>query len=110
MEDHRTRRATSAARRRLLDRCRQIQYGRITGLVLRNGEPHFAPDTRIIRTIAFNGTANSAGCAARNDFELKRAWLEAFAHFDAIGSGTIAEIDLRAGLPFRMTLEEKDPP
>lgn len=104
-----TRRSLSSARRDLVDRAHEAQFGRIENLPIKDGEPVFGPQTRLIRTITFNGTDNRSKESVSDDFPLKRPWIELFNYFDQLGNATIEKIDLKAGLPCFMSVEEPTP-
>jgi hypothetical protein len=47
-----TKSSLTPARRRLVERLQQLNFGRIEGLLVRGGEPVFGPSTRIERVTA----------------------------------------------------------
>jgi hypothetical protein len=96
----------SPARHRLLELFRDVQFGRVEMLVLEKGEPLFGPATRIVRTITFGGDVGAKRDPGSDESCLKRQVTELFAHFDRIETGTIDRIDLKAGLPCFMTVDE----
>lgn len=96
----------SQPRRRLLRLFQWINFGQMQGLVVHEGEPLFDPPPKILRTIKF-GTAPSEKGGA-NDYLLKQQALEMFHHFDRLQNTTIVSLDVKAGLPFRMTLDDTD--
>ena len=96
----------SPARRRLLELFRDVQFGRVEMLLLQRGEPLLGPDTRIVRTITFGGDVGAKRDPGSDESCLKRQMTELLAHFDRIGTGTIDRIDIKAGLPCFMTVDE----
>lgn len=96
----------SPPRQRLLALFREINFGRIEGLHIRGGEPELAAQTRIIRTVTFGRESGTSLASMTDDWELKRPMLELFEQFDAIGDGVIARLDVKAGLPCFMAVEE----
>jgi hypothetical protein len=107
MELRRT--SLSPTKRILVDRAHEVQFGRIENLMIINGEPHFGTETRLIRTITFTGADNRSKSRVADDFPLKRPWIELFDHFALIGDGLIEKIDLKAGMPCFMSVEEPAP-
>lgn len=101
-----TRQSISTQRRELLDRCHETQFGRIENLLVQDREPRFGPQTRLVRTVTFNGTNNRSKESVCGDFPLKRPWIELFNYFDQVGNARIEKIDLKAGLPCFMSIEE----
>ncbi len=96
----------SPARRRLVYVFQEVQFGRVEELLLQNGEPVSGPRTRLVRTFTFSGESGAKKDPPVDDFALKRQIVELFAYFDRIGTGSIARIDIKAGLPCLMTIEE----
>jgi len=94
--------------RLLLIKMQQLNFGRIERLVVRDGEPVFDPPPRVVREVKFcaeNGPRPEGG---RHDFALKAQVRELFAHLEALGSGVICRLEVKHGLPFRMTVVEED--
>lgn len=106
MHDLPTKSALSPNRQRLVDAMQQLNFGRIEGLVIRDGEPTFSPAPRLIQDIkigsADNGPRPELG---REDFALKASVIELFEHFDRLCDGTIVVVEVRYGLPFRVIVE-----
>ncbi len=101
-----TKSALTASRRRLLEVMQQLNHGLIEGLVVQNGEPLFDPPLNVVRDVKFcaeNGPRRESNI---NDFALKSQVRDLFAHFDALGNGTILCLEVKHGLPFRMQVEE----
>ncbi|NQT19506.1 MAG: hypothetical protein HQ592_07365 [Planctomycetes bacterium] len=96
----------SPAGGRLVELMQGINFGRIEGLVIRDGNPVFDPPPRIVREVKFCGENGPRPEAAREDFALKAEVRELFAHLDAMGDGIIRCIEVKHGLPFRMIVEE----
>jgi hypothetical protein len=81
-----------------------INFGRIDGLQIRRRHPVFEPMPTIRREYKFgsnNGTMRPA-----EDFQLKRQVCELLDQFDVIVDGTIDQLDIKHGLPFRMIVSE----
>ena len=91
---------------RLIELMQWINYGRIEGLSVRGGQPVFDPPPRIVREIKFGGENGSRPEVAKADFALKAEVLELFAQMEALGDGVIRSIEVKHGLPFKMTVEE----
>jgi hypothetical protein len=81
-----------------------LQYGRIETLVVRAGEPAFWPPPAVTREVKFG--AQSPAERVTGDFLLKTQVVELFEHFDRLGEGTVALIEVKGGLPFRMLVSE----
>ena len=98
--------ALSPARRRLVELLQQLNFGRVEGLSVLDGDPVFDPPPRVVREVKFGGENGSRPEAAASDFPLKSQVVELFRHFDEIGDGTIDVLEVKHGLPFRMVVAE----
>ena len=94
------------ARRQLVKRMQALNFGRIEGLSVRNGEPVLAPPPRIIREVKFGGQNGPRPESVSADFAIKTEVLELFEQITAMRQGVIACIEVRHGLPFRMITED----
>ena len=98
--------ALSPARKRLLKVMQKINYGRIEGLFVRDGEPVFAPPPKIVRLFLF-GKDNGPNAARGSErFSLKKKVAELFEVFDRERTLSIEELMIDDGLPVRMTVAE----
>lgn len=93
-------------RRRLLKQMQHINFGRIEGLVIANGQPVLDPPPRIVREIKFGGENGPRPEAAIEDFALKAQVVALFHSFDELGDGVIKVLEVKHGLPFRMAMED----
>ena len=96
----------SAARRGLVETMQWLTFGRIERLVIRDGEPVENPAARIVREVKF-GTCEQGprGELGMRDFALKLAVRQLFEQFDRVRDGVIELIEVRHGLPHRMSFE-----
>jgi len=83
----------------------QLNFGRIEGLAIRGGEPTFSPTPRIVQDIKIGTDTGPRPELDRENFLLKASVIELFQHFDRVWDGTIDSVEVRHGLPFRVTLE-----
>ncbi len=91
---------------RFIIEMQRIRYGRIEGLLVRQGSPVLEPPPCIFREIRLGGD----GIRTRINVEAiaQRAQVrDMVSHMDSIGDGRIDCIEIRDGLPFRMTIKEK---
>jgi hypothetical protein len=93
----------SGPRLQLVVLMQRIQYGTITNLTVVGGEPVFDPPPGVTRDIRFGEDPLPR---SERDFVLKRQVLELLSQLDALGTGTVAVIEVKGGLPFRMRLTE----
>jgi len=101
-----SKRSLSAPRRRLLELMQEINFGRIEGLAVRGGEPVLDPPPRVVREIKFGGENGPRRELGSDDFALKAQAVEFFAHLSRLGDGTVESLEIKHGLPFRMSVEE----
>ena len=101
-----TKSSLSAPRRRLLEAMQRLNFGRIEGLEIRNGEPVFQPAPRIIQDIKIGGENGPRPELSIEDFALKSAVIELFDHLSRIGDGTLESIEIKYGMPFRLVVEQ----
>jgi len=92
-----------------VDLMRRIQFGRIEGLVVRDGEPVLNPQPRVVRELKFPLDEHENKVVTGQDFELKRQVLDLFKLFDRVREGTLLWLEIKAGLPFRLALEDGPP-
>jgi len=92
----------SPARRRFVELLQQLNFGRVEKLQVRNGEPSFDPPPGVIYEVKFGGDNGTRPERAADDFLLKAQVVELLAHLERLGDGTVALIEVKYGLPFKM--------
>src|SRR5262245_13442939 len=94
--------------RRLLETLQRTNFGRIQGLTIRGGEPVFNPPPRIVKDVKLGAADSDARPELQAaDFALKREHVELFENLKRIGDGIVESIEIKSGLPFRLTVEER---
>jgi hypothetical protein len=101
-----TKASLTASQARLIDLMQRLNFGRIEGLHVRDGDPLFHPPPRIFRDVKPGSKNGPRSEAAKADFALKAEVIDLFAQLEAVGNGVIERIEVQHGLPFRMTFEE----
>ena len=96
----------SPARRRLLEICQKINFGRIENLSIRDGEPVLDPLPSIVQQLKFGGENGPRPELGTADCCLKEEHVQLFDVFDQLQNGVIATLEVQNGLPFRATLKE----
>ena len=91
---------------RLVELMQGINFGRIEGLAVRNGAPVLDPPPRVVREMKFGGENRSRPEAAIEDFRLKSQVVEFFDQFSRLGDGIVESLEIKHGLPFRMTVRD----
>jgi len=97
----------SHARRYLIDTMQEINFGRIEGLQVLDGEPRYFPTSpRKVREVVF-GKANAPHPASSHeDYALKQQIVDLFELFDRERNLLIESLVVQNGLPVRMTIAE----
>lgn len=90
----------------LLETMQRISFGEINGLSIRNGQPNPEQPPVVIRHLKFGSGNRPQPEAQLSDFVLNAKMEEFFASLGRIEEGTIAKIEVKEGLPFRMVLIE----
>jgi hypothetical protein len=90
----------SEARKRLVLLMQQLNFARVEGLVVRDGEPVLDPLPRIVREHKFSGENGPRPEALLADFVLKPQLLDLFREVEELGDGTIDVLTIKHGLPF----------
>ena len=92
---------------RLVELMQRINFGRIENLPIRDGEPVFESGMRIVRDIKFGAADNGPRPEVNSaDFVLKTQVTDLFSQFDKLGHSFIECLDVKHGLPFRMSFLE----
>jgi hypothetical protein len=104
-----TKSSLSIAQMHLLEMMQRLNYGRIERLSLHDGQPVFTPGPRIVKDIKLAAADNGVRAEINSpDFYLKCEHIELFKHLRAIGNGIIESIEVKAGLPFRLTTADSE--
>lgn len=96
--------ALSPARRRLVELMQEVNYGRIKGLQIRDGEPVFDPSPTVLRTFVLDKANGPNEARGLDNFTLKRRVTRLFEIFDRKRSLLVEELIIENGLPGRMTV------
>lgn len=94
----------SAARRRLIELCQEIQFGRIERLMVRDGEPVWTPPPRVLRDIRLGKGNGPHPMRAADDFALKNEVAELLGFLDRERTFTVELIEVLNGLPNRLVI------
>ena len=99
--------ALSPSRRRLVEVMQTVGFGQIVGLVLRGGEPILDPPPRILRSVKLGGEARPDPEPSAENYVLKKPLCDLFDEFDRLGTGVVARLDLKDGLPCSLIIEDQ---
>jgi hypothetical protein len=101
-----TKKSLSSSRRHLLELMQRYNFCRIENLEVRGGEPVFDPVPRITQDIKIGGENGPRPELDKDDFVLRAPVIELFEHLNHVGNGKIAVIEVKYGLPFKLTVEQ----
>ena len=105
--DNEAKNVLSSSRCRLLRLIHKINFGRIEGLVIHNGEPVFDPAPKVIREIKLGARNERQLAFIQSDLLGKPQVTELLACLSNLGNGTIESLEIQHGLPFRIRIEDK---
>jgi hypothetical protein len=103
---HRTKHSLSPARRRLVELMQEVNFGRIEGLQVQDGEPLLDRKPRVLREHVLGKLNGPNPARNRGDFALKEQILELFDLFDRERSVMIESLIVQNGLPVRLTIAD----
>lgn len=81
-----------------------ISFGRIEQLKVWSGEPLLDPPPRVVREIKLGGVNGPRPELAHENFLLKDQVVELLEHLRDLGHAEIEVLEVKHGLPFRMTV------
>ena len=94
----------SPVRRKLVEMMQLINFGRLEDLKVRDGEPVLEPGPRLVREVKFAAESGPRSETNLPDFILKEQHRDLFRVLDQLGTGTIAVLSIKHGLPFHAEL------
>ena len=97
---HPTTKDITAAQVCLLRIIRECQFGRIENLPVRDGQPVFNSDVKVVRAARLGGDGPGTKLVAGDEFELKRPVRDLFDELARLGNGTVVRLEFRHGLPY----------
>jgi hypothetical protein len=98
----------SFTRQRIVEAMQFVNHGQFEGLPVRDGEPLLLPPVRVVKDTKIGAADNGARAELEaEDFTLKKEHIEFFETLDRIGNGIIACLEVKAGLPFRVRVEQQ---
>jgi hypothetical protein len=95
----------SPARQQLVRFCHALNYGVIRSIEVKSGDPVLNPPPSVLYDWRLDTEERPRPEAASRDFELRQEVTRMLDKLDQIGNGWIEKIEVRAGLPRRMTIE-----
>jgi len=90
---------------RFLELMQTVNFGRIEGVVVLNGEPALDPQPRIVHVIKFGGENGCRPEMVMKDFALRKEVVHLFERLSGLDDGSVVDIEVKHGLPFKMEVE-----
>jgi hypothetical protein len=103
--NHTTKSSLSEAQIRLVELLQNLNFGRIMGLHVHNGQPAFDPQPRIIQKLKMGGDNGPRPEASMSDFLLKRQTIELLETIERVRNGQTLTIEVKNGLAFSIEIE-----
>ena len=91
--------------KRLIELMQDINFGFITDILVRDGEPEITSETVIMREFKLGGLNGSRPERGREDFVLKQSVVELFEQLTLLCNGNIHKLEIKHGLPFSISIE-----
>jgi|SRR5579872_7337191 len=98
-----TKSSCSRAERQLIDLMTKWQFGFIRNLRVKDGQPEFGSDTRLMRDVKLPNSPKSEPNS--DEFHLRKHVVDLFDQLHAIGDGVVDLLEFRNGLPARLTID-----
>src|SRR4051812_9978088 len=99
----------SPRRRTFVRECQRIGFGKISGLLVRAAEPVFSEATEVLMDIKLDSDETPRPEQSLTDFALASDVLRFFSTLDTISDGTLANVEVRAGIPRRIQFHVPTP-
>lgn len=95
------------AERELIRLIRQTQFGCISNIKLSAGQPVFDGNTSVSIEFKLSGLEPTKEVLSEQDYLNKPQVRTLFERFRTLGNGIIECLDVRDGLPFKVTIKRK---
>ena len=95
----------SAPRQGFIRRCQRMGFGKILGLAVCDCEPVFGPRTEVLLDLKLDSAETRRPEQDLGDFALCAEMVRLFDRLDAIRNGSIEQIEIRVGIPVRMSFK-----
>lgn len=97
----------SAPRQALVRLLQSVNFGRIIGLAIRNGDPIFHPEPTVLLDVKLDADEGERPEEALEDFTLRAEVRRLLAHLDHLKNGTVERIEVRSGVPRRVIIARR---
>lgn len=103
MQQHATH--LTLAKRQLVQLMSRVDYGRIEGFAIREGEPVLEPPPRLVFELSIRDAERTSPRRTSGDFVLKDQVSQLFGLFTRMRNARVERLEVKAGLPQRVHLE-----
>lgn len=105
MRPPRSKSSLTGPQQQLVELLQQINFGRVEGLLVRNGAPVFNPPPRVVRKLKVGADNSPRPEFVFDDFLLKQQMEELLSAIEQMGNGEVLVIEVRYGLPLSLEVE-----
>ena len=95
----------SAPRQALIRQCQRMGFGKIVGLAVSDCEPVFGPQTELFLDLKLDSAQPQLPELDLSDFVLSAPIVRLLSRLDLISDGSIDSIEVRHGIPVRMSVK-----
>jgi len=95
------------SRQLLVRLCQTINYGSIYRLEIRDSEPAFDPQPRVLVELKLDAEELKRPEVGLMDFKLRDEVWRLMDQFDELRNGVVERIEVRAGIPYRVLFEAR---
>ena len=96
----------SGSRQQLIRLMQWLNFGKIEGLKVKNGEPDWTVTPRFTRIAKMDGEGLPRNEMDMKDFFLKDCHTALFDYLDYVEDGIVTWVDVKHGLPFSCCFED----
>jgi hypothetical protein len=97
----------SAARQDFVRLCQRMNFGRLVNFTVQDGNPILLPETELLAELKLDSDDTPRPEQHLKDFALPVEVVRLFAIMDTIRHGVVDYIELRAGIPRRITFKSR---
>ena len=97
----------SAPRQALVRLFQSVNFGQILALTIQDGDPVFHPEPMVLMDVKLDAEEGERQELELSDFALRDEVRRLMGHLDELKNGRIERIEVRHGVPWRLTVERR---
>jgi len=97
----------STARQDFVRQCQRISFGKIAHFAVRNGDPVMLPETEVLMELKLETEEAARPEQKLKDFVVPAELVRLFAKMDAVRTGFVDHVEVRAGIPRRVVFKTR---